>query len=222
MDQIRSWFKGPKRYDDGAAIYLKLGRDEKLKKVFREPESPFKKKMLEDTLKAMLYKRVVQEIKQEEQKAVAIESVGWPEKKWPEERDNTLQALYERWKPKFAEMMSLCSRLYEVALAGKTDQAKEREAGVMVHRILDLDEECDEIYRQREYYLQHQKLPEAEKPMELVVDPLKIPLAYNNELRYIRDYNNKLKKDPANVKAASQLKKHEWARDEYKKILKID
>ena len=222
MDEIREWLKGPKRYDDGATIYLKFGKDPKLKQVFREPESPFKKKLLESTLKAMLQKRVVQEVKQQEKKKVAISNVGWPEKKWPEERDNTLQALYETWKPKFAEMMSLMSRLYDVALAGQTDEAKKQEAGQMAHKILDLDDECDAIYEKRDHYLQHKSLPAEQPLMELVVDPLKIPLALQNEQRYVRDYKNKLKKELGNLKAAEQLRKHEWAVDQYKKILKID
>lgn len=222
MDAIRSWLKGPKHYNDGAALYLKHGTDIKLKRVFREAESPFKKQLLEDTLRKMLQKQVVVEEKQAEQKVVAIASVGWPEKKWPDERDNILQALWEQWKPLFAEMMYLCNTIYDVAKAGETDAAKKIEAGKMAHRILDIDEECDEIYRKRDHYLQHQALPQEEKAMELVVDPLKIPLALQNEQRYVRDYKNKLKKDPTNIKAAEQLKKHEWAVEQYKKILKID
>jgi len=223
MDVIKAWLAGPRRYEDGANLYIQYGRDEKLKRIFREPPSDFKRKKLEAELRSLLQVTTVTRIKEEQQKTVAIKrEASFPERKWPKERDTTLEVLHAKWKPLFAEMMSLMSRIYDVALAGKTDAAKKQEAGAMAHRILDLDDECDDIYRQRDFYLQHKKLPEEQKPMELVVDPIKIPLALANCTRYVRDYKNKLKKDPGNVKAAAQLANYEWAVSEYKKILKIE
>ena len=92
----------------------------------------------------------------------------------------------------------------------------------MAHRILDLDDACDDIYRQRDHYLAHGHLPEEPKPLALVVDPAKMPLALANCSRYLRDYKNKLKKHPDDVRAAAQLAKYEWAVAEYKKILKLE
>lgn len=222
MDVIRQWLDGPKNYEQGAILYIQHGRDEKLKRVFRELASDFKKKKLEEALKGLLTKKAEIASLRSQEKTVAVERTAVADRKWPKEKDATLQALHVKWKPLFAEMMSLTSRIYEVALAGKHDPAKKEEAGRMAHRILDLDDECDDIYRQRDHYIQHKCLPEEPAPLEVVVDPIKWPLELANCTRYVRDYKNKLKNEPGNVKAAAQLAKYEWGVEHYKKKLKID
>lgn len=222
MDDIREWLKGTQNYDAGAKLYLVHGTDHALRRVFSEPASDFKKKKLVEALKALVTKKqsVVKII--ETTKAVAIEHIAVSDRKWPKKKDATLAALHEKWKPLFAEMMSLCSRIYEVAKQGQTDPAMKQEAGRMAHRICDLDDECDAIYQQRDHYQQHGKLPADKGPMELVVDIKKIPLALSNARRYIRDYKNILLKNPGNVKAAEKLKQYEWAFKQYKKQLNLD
>ena len=163
-----------------------------------------------------------QNVRIETTKTVAIAHLSNNVREWPEQMDATLAALKEKWKPLFAELMYLSSSIYEVALQGKTDPAKKQEAGKMAHRIIDLDEECDAIYLKRQHYLTYKTLPEEKKPIELVVDVKKIPKALANSERYVRDYKNKLKKNPADVFAAEKLKQYEWAVGEYKKQLNIE
>lgn len=222
MDDIREWLKGPHNYEAGAKLYLVHGKDNALRRVFSEPASDFKRKKLVEALKALVTKKAAVAKKVETTKAVAIEHISASDRKWPKEKDVTLQALHEKWKPLFSEMMSLSSRIYEVARQGQTDPAMKQEAGRMAHRICDLDDECDAIYTKRDHYLQYQQLPEDKGPMELVVDPKKIPLALSNARRYIRDYKNILQKNPGNVRAAEKLKKYEWAKAEYEKKLNLD
>lgn len=222
MDAIREWLNGPKNYDAGAKLYLMYGKDQALRRVFSEPATDFKKKKLAEELKALLVKKteIVKHVAAT--KEVALERISVADRNWPENLNTTLAALKAKWKPLFAEMMSLMSRIYDVAKAGETDLQKEKEAGAMAHRICDLDDECDAIYAQRDYYLQHNKLPDDRGMMELVVDPMKIPMALANASRYVRDYKNKLRKNPGDVHAAEKLKQYEWAVQQYKIILKID
>lgn len=222
MDNIREWLNGPKNYAEGARLYLIHGKDPALRIAFNEAESPFKKRRLEEALRGLLTRKVVAERKIEETKDTAIRRVAVADRNWPGEMDTTLTALWNKWKPLFAEMMNLSSRLYDVAKAGQTDPAMKVEAGRMAHRICDLDDECDAIYEKRDHYLKYKKLPEEKKPMDLVVDPKKIPLALANTTRYIRDYKNKLKKNPADVNAAKKLEEYEWAAGEYRKQLNLD
>lgn len=222
MDDIHEWLKGNKDYDAGAKLYLMHGKEQSLRRVFSEPVSEFKKKKLVEALTALVTKKVEAAKKIEVTKQAAIEHISVSNRKWPAKKDATLTALHEKWKPLYAEMMSLMSRIYDVALAGQTDSAKKQEAGRMAHRILDLDDECDAIYEQREFYLKHNKLKEEEKPMELVTDVKKIPLALSNAQRYVRDYKNKLLKKPDDVFAAEKLKQYEWAVGVYKKQLNLD
>lgn len=222
MDEIREWLKGPQNYETGAKLYLMYGKDNALRRIFSEPCSDFKKKKLAECLKGLITKKTATDKKITETKEVAIEHISVSERKWPKEKDATLAALHEKWKPVFAEMMSLMSRIYDVAKGGLTDPAMKQEAGRMAHRICDLDDECDVIYQQRDHYQQHGKLPADKGPMELVVDIKKIPLALSNARRYIRDYKNILLKNPGNVKAAEKLKQYEWAKAEYEKQLNLD
>ena len=187
-----------------------------------EPESDFKRKKLIEALTTLVSKKEKAEKKVSETKAVAIERVSVSPRKWPDEMDDTLRALWEKWKPAFSELMNLTSRIYEIALAGTKDPAMKEEAGRMAHRIIDLDDLCDEIYAQRDHYIQFKKLPQEKKPMELVVDPIKMPVALENARRYVRMYKSKLKKNPADVAAAEKIKQYEWAVQEYMKLLKLD
>lgn len=222
MDDIREWLRGSRDYNTGAKLYLIHGRDAKLRRVFSEPVSDFKKKRLVEELTALLTKKVAVVKKVEVTKEKAIEHIAVSDRKWSKQPDATENALREQWKPLFAEMMNLSSRIYEVAKAGQTDPALKQEAGKMAHRICDLDDLCDEIYQKRDHYLKYGKLPAEKKPVELVVDPVKIPVALENAKRYVRMYKNKLKKNPGDVNAAEIIKKYEWAVNEYKRILKLD
>lgn len=222
MDNIRTWLNGPRDYATGAKLYLMHGENAALRRCFSEPASDWKKKKLAEVLTEMLTKKTAVVKKVAVTKEKAIERVSVADKKWPEQMDATVAALREKWKPLFAEMMNLMARIYDVAKLGDIDPAMKREAGQMAHRICDLDDMCDAIYEQRDYYLQHGKLPEEKKPMELVNDPIKMPVALENARRYVRQYRNKLKKNPADVYAAEKLKLYEWAVEEYKRLLKLD
>ena len=221
MEEIRQWLKSPPDYDAGTALYMKYGKDKLLRRVFNEPESDFKKKKLVESLRELLIppSKKILEPRTEIETLIKEPRTDYG---WPEKRDPTEEALWLRWKPLFAEMMNLSSRIYDVALAGGMDTAMKMEAGRMAHRILDLDDQCEDIYGQRDFYIKHKRLPEEKKPMELVVDSKKVPLALLNAKRYVRDYKVKLKKNAADIFAAEQLKKWEWAVSEYERILNLE
>lgn len=222
MDDIREWLSGNRDYDAGARLYLIHGKDSLLKKVFSEPVSPFKKQKLEESLKALLSGKAETVKKIEATKETAIQRVSVGNRRWSEQMDPTETALHNKWMPIYAEMMNISARLYDIALAGTKDASKKEEAGRMAHKILDLDDECDKIYEQRDYYLKHKKLPTEKGEIELVVDPKMIPLALQNAQRYVRQYKNKLSKKPDDVNAAKKLRQYEWAVAEYLKKLNQD
>lgn len=221
-NEITNWLNGPREYYAGAALYLSHGKDPVLKRVFSEPPNDFKRKKLVEALRGLITTQVKVETQVEASKTTVIATEKRAERQWPEQRDETLQALHLQWKPIFAEMMNLMNRIFDVAVLGQSDPYNKILAGQMAHRILDLDDMCDELYAKRDHYLQHGKLPAHETPMELVVDPMKIPLALQNAKRYAREYRAKLVKNPADENAAQQLKKWEWAVGEYEKTLKLN
>lgn len=138
---------------------------------------------------------------------------------WPKELDETLQSLYNDWLPKFNEKKNLQARIYDIALAGQKDPWQKTQAGVMAHRILDLRDEIRKIYKNRDYYLDHEKLLEEKKPIDIPEDRNKWPLTLQNWQRYVREYKSKLKKKPDNEDFKKQLAKYEWGVTELKKLL---
>ncbi len=222
MDDIRKWFNGKRNYLDGVALYVKYGQDEGLKKLFtKEAESAFKKQRLvsalEEILSAGRSEKSPQQKKTLEEFAVRQMNRKWlhdngiedaPEKRWPEQRDEILQSLWLQWKDKFGEMMNLCARVGDLSKEGLKDPNKEQEAGRMGLRILDLDDECEQLYKQRDHYKQHGKLLQDAKPVDISLDPVQWGSKLANHQRYVRRFKKDLLKDPANTEKAELLKKH--------------
>lgn len=216
MEEIRSWVNGERKYTEGVELYVKYGKDQQLKRLFTiEAESDFKRKKLLDALQQLL--KVPTVPKTQLAPVVAIQKTFDNPSKWPAKMDEVVNALFQQWKPMFAERNDLFIRLFTPARAGF-----EAEAGRIAHRILDLDDEIDLLYEKRDQYLEHGTLVEEKKPKTWVVDPIKQAVKLKNHERYAREFKAKLKKDPANVKAAAKLKEHEEAIEFYKQQLKID
>lgn len=226
MQEIRDWLNSTKEYATGVKLYLKFGSDPILKSLFtKEAESQFKRERLFLALKS-IYDNYRKPTTAKAAIQRQVEKQRPPEnfKYWPTVpiSDPVLSALHEQWKPIYAEMMNLSARLHEVAVLGGKDQQKALEACSMAHRVLDLDDQCDEIYAKRDHYYQHGTLPGPLNKPEPVGDPVRWVTLMNNAERYVRQYKNKLKRDPANEKIASQLQKHQEAYSNYRKLLKLD
>lgn len=222
MEDIRQWFNSSKDYNAGAALYLKYGKDLSKKKIFQQAETPFKYELLLKELESILNPDATPPPSEPDIKTESAPEHA-DQNKWPEKMDPVLTALKLKWQPLFSEMISLCNRVGDMAKEGLTDSSKKDEAGRMALRILELDDLCDAIYKDRSFYQQHGALPVKEAyPVEIAVDPAKWPLRLSNHQRYIRDYKAKLAKNPSSASVAATLKKHEWAVDQYKKLLKID
>jgi hypothetical protein len=145
---------------------------------------------------------------------------------WPVEMDETIAALHAQWKQKFLTMVDLQSRLYEVAIAGKTNKAKEKEAGVMALQILDLRDEVIKFYAKRDHYLVNGQLPEEPAKEEKCLDPNLWPLKYENAMKYARNHRAELKKleetDAKYLPKLQLVQKWEAEAEYYRKLLKKD
>jgi hypothetical protein len=217
MDVIRKWINGGRNYQVGVTLYLTFGDDDTLKKLFtQEHETEYKRKRLLAALQELINtkKDAVEPIQsnssrtQEPPPKTDLNS-------WPQEpiSDKVISALKARWRPKFAEMMSLSQRLWDMTTVS--------ERGEAAHRILDLDDQCDEIYAERDFYLAYNRLPDT-RHTESVTDPLKWPQKLANAQRYVRDYRIKCAKYPDNPRFAAKLKQYEEEVKRYKSLLKID
>lgn len=229
MDIIRKWLNGSRNYTDGIKLYSVFGRDDKLKRMFaNEGPSDFKKKKLAEVLQGMLSeqpassapRKTSDKTIKEAPAPVVVQPFVNKDKKWSQQRDEVEEAMYQQWKPLFAEMMNLTARVGDIARLGEKDTLKKIEAGRMALRICDLDDELDEIYLQRDQYLQNGQKPVSFPYGEVCIDPMRMPLKLANHQRYVREYKAKLAQKPDNVKFAEQIKKHQWFVDYYSNKLK--
>ena len=226
METIRLWLNGNRDYAAGVKLFLLYGKDKLLKRLFTEEAcTDYKKKKLIEVLQGMLLENkadATEAATPQKNKIRVVKEEQAPDQEWSKTFDDVEAALHAKWKPLYVEMMDLCSRLGDVSRAGKKYPGKKLEAGKMVFRILDLDDQCDDIYSQRDFYRENKRLPEAKGYGQLCVDPLQVPTKLKNHERYVRQYKTQLSLYPANVEAAKNLQKHEWYVAEYKKILKIN
>lgn len=243
MEAIRIWLNGHRDYKAGVILYNTYGTSNLLKRLFAESgETTFKKEKLVAAFQEMIrgassvtkidtgvQKRPTSGSKFETKKSQPSPGtpqallIKQPHKNpgtgWSREMDDVESALFNEWKPLFSERNDLCSRIGEIARLGEKDKARELEAGVMALRILDLDDQCDQYYSKRDYYLKNKSLP-ADRPYgDPCIDPKLIPLKLENAMKYVRFYKGKLLKDPGNSNFQKQVEKHEWFVQHYKKEL---
>ena len=213
-------------YDAGVQLYMQYGSNATLKRVLsNEEETAFKREKLKEALTQLLTA----------DKSPASHPKSLPQipteqqfKHWPPQpiEDIVLAALYNQWKPLYGEMKSLQHRIDEVAQQGGTDPNKLIEAGQMAIQILNLEDEIDGIYYQRDYYYQNKELPAAATTEEMtIVDPAKWGVELEKYKRYVRRYTKWIADRPNNKNVAnwaSLLKKAMDMVAHYKKLLNID
>lgn len=193
MLAIKNWLNGSRDYDAGVLLYHQYGDDRQMKALFKEFRTPFKEKKLLELLKALMGK--IAEVKVVAKKVQqSIQQETETRHGWPLQLDATLKALYDGWKLKFDETRSLEARLYDVAKKGGDDKNSEMEAGAMAHRILDLRDEIREMYKDRDYYLQHGHFPGKAQSFKPVVNDLKIAERRLTVRRYLTRLKKELEK----------------------------
>jgi len=234
---IRQWLnEGWQNYQAGVKLFLQYASDPALIQVFLEPHSTYKEKLLVRALQDLLVATPAEkdggQVDGGGGQVVETTYPAGSQKSWPAAAttgtDPVLASLHAAWKPVFLEMHSLSQRIYDVALAGLTDTNKRMQACQMVHRMLDLDDQCGAYYAKRDYYLQHGQLPaeaittRGNHTSDPVGDPVRWVTLMKNAQRYIREYKIKLKADPTNLKAAARLQHWQLENNKYKKLLKLD
>lgn len=194
MDIINNWIEGGKNFKVGAAIYQAIGSNEALKRLLRKGRSPIAEKELNKALMAMVGKPA----KKSAPKPAPLEKTPAPNTK-----DSVIEALDAEWKPKYKLMQFYRNRLRKY---GKSNAAKHiNDRAQWAKKVLELEQECMVVWRRRDYYLQHGKLPDVPVvKKQLPTDPLEIGRRVENLKRYIRREGEKLKKDEKNAQAAQR------------------
>jgi hypothetical protein len=216
MEALRKWLNGERTYQVGVKLYLIYSKDQSLKELFtQEHETTYKRDRLVQEIKKLLQPLREEDSVSCDKSASLVTHNIISEGVWPSDpvSDPVLKALKSQWRILFSEMMNLSHRLFDIV--------SDIERGQCAHRILDLDDLCDEIYLKRDYYLLNKVLPDQQDP-EVITDPVKWPMKLKNAERYVRDYTLKCNADPDNEKYAAKLKYYTAVVISYKRLLKIE
>jgi hypothetical protein len=187
MDLIKKWLSGSQNYHVGVVLYKKFGTDDKLKSLFDNKPDKYLIERLQEELSSLLAKP-----------AVILQS---PVKKgyadeMPLSPDPVLKAFHAEWTPLYQRMNYLRHELdkyqgnSQEAIAGR---------GKIAFEVLELEQQCMEIWSRRDHYLQTGNLPSAKtKNKPLPKDPIDIGKKIESLKKNIRRNKQLAKKHPDN------------------------
>ncbi len=198
MELITRWLKGNRNFIIGKSLYASFGKDEALKKLFNQGETPFSKAKLATALEAIL------NTQSSFQPHTSTDSF----KAMPGSNDSVLQAIQNAWKEKYAKMNLLRHELdkYEK----RNDWEAVAKCKTMVKEILELEQEVNQLWDKRDEYLENGKLPGV-KENEFVIpeDPVKLGKLIESLKKNIRRNKLKAKENPNRAEYAALVKDYE-------------
>lgn len=182
MYVIEQWLKGPRNFYVGKAIYQTIGTDKKLLEVLNNGKTPIAEQLLLTALQKHC----------EQPKRVIAQQIEVDAGVMPESNDPVLKSVREEWLKPYQEMNYKRHKLDEYKGDGPDMVAKRK---TLAFEILELEQQCIKIWKKRDHYLQHGKLPDAStSKKELPTDPVELGKYISNLGKNIRR-NKKLMKD---------------------------
>lgn len=175
MRLIENWLKGSRNYYVGIALYKSLpGANQQLIQLLSKGKTPFAEAELVKAFKAMLSKPVVKKQPQPD-----------PElDKMPPSADAVMESIRNEWMPLYMRMNTLRHMLWTIE--GNTPE-KIAQRQPIAFEVLELEQQCIQLWAKRNHYLQHGRLPEAkEVKVQIPKDPIELATLIENIKRNIR------------------------------------
>ncbi|MBG9376974.1 hypothetical protein I5907_12075 [Panacibacter sp. DH6] len=186
-DNIRSWIAGAQNFIIGRTLYQQLGDDDNIKQKLLKGENATTKQLLWNSLENLLREPV--------KEAIIVDSTA---SEMPASDDTVLEALRDEWLPLYTRMNYLRARIDEYGESNDPETITLREP--IAFEILSLEDECEQIWVKRDYYLKHGTLPEFdEKEFVIPSDPKELAKLLQSIPRNIR--RNRLKMQQPGAKA---------------------
>lgn len=211
MDIINNWLNGKRNYYVGVAIYNTFGHDAGLKKLFAT-KSAYAEQKLVEALQGLV------------QKVVTVPQTPKPTPSMPDTADPVLIAIKNEWMPLYVAMNFKRQQLHNYRHihpcscknypdCGHQLSTKEKELNelykktrkTLAFEILDLEQQCQNCWDKRDYYLTHKVLPnqEAKPKFEKPTDPLELGRAVEACKKNIRRNRKKMKDIADNAEYAA-------------------
>lgn len=211
MNSIKEWLHGARNYVMGVALFKAHSSNTVLYEMFAQGFSPYRAERLLQEMEALSSLKVTVALPSVSPTpiALAIREEVLPENIPTHETD----PYREKWLPIYAEMNFLRHNL----LNAKNDQ----ERGELAHKILDMEQQCMNIWHQRDYFLKYKEhLPEINENY-IITDRNELHRKLMNIRTYITKATKKLSDNPEDVKAMSRVVRYREEASRIEKQLEI-
>lgn len=193
-------------------MYNTIGNDQAVKDLISRGETPFAKKLLVEAFEKLIAGS--SKLKAESTPADTETEV------MQDSFDEVLQSLKEKWVKPYQQMNYLRHQLDTPALKAEDDDMNSIEAinhrKLIASTILDLEQECIQVWNERDYYLKHGKLANvAEANLIIPTDPIKLANLISNTTKNIRRNRKAMTDHPAQPQFAQLYNEY---KGKYKQI----
>lgn len=188
MDLLNKWLAGKKNYHVGTVLYDHFGTDKKLKQLFAGNPDVYRIKRLEQAITDLmkLPTSVLVNRKPNEQTDVM-----------PATSDPVLEALRNEWSPLYQRMQYLRHELDRFE-GNSTEVIAQRKP--IAYEILELEQQCMNIWTRRDHYMQHGNLPEVKNNVHVIpTDPAALASLIDTTKRNLRRNKQLAAKNPAST-----------------------
>jgi hypothetical protein len=203
MILIDRWLTGSQNFVVGKTLYDTYGADTALKALFAKGESAFAKQKLYEALASIAAcgKRPV------------IKSTVTTILPMPKGTDGVLVGIEKEWQPKYQRMNLLRHKLDEY---GADNNIEARIAcKALCDEIMQLEQECEAIWKKRDHYEEHGQLPEIkEEQLEIPKDAVQLATLISTLKRNIQRNKKKVLDEPTNPKYPALVKKYQSQLDQ--------
>lgn len=199
MQIIKTWLTGKQNFAVGAIMYRTIGKDQSLKDIFSKGETAASKKLLIQAFERMLQP-------EQEQPTIPAEAKPDDSEVMPDSFDEVLQSLKTKWTEPYQRMNYLRHQLDKDFDDVNSIEAINYRKSI-AFAILQLEQECIKVWKERDYYLKHGKLPNVPETKTFVIpsDPVELANLINSIKKNIRRNRKQLQDNPGDAKYAQLL-----------------
>lgn len=198
MLMIDRWLAGKRNFTAGLLLYDHYGTNTALKNVLAKGETDYSRKLLTEALTEINQAPPKPKV---EDKALRVLEV------MPKGNDTMLEALQEKWKPKYQLMKLKQHQMFAFGDDNSLEtMAKCRE---LAEEILSIEQEVMQIWAERDYYEAHGRLPNnPTKKVQIPTDPVQLAKFIDTCKRQMRRYrySSATNPDHAQILADNKLK----------------
>lgn len=221
MQIIKNWLNGDKNFISGRTLYRALGKDEALKEYFEtHTDNQAHEKLIAAIAELISPQAKISAppntLPQSAPEPLKIEKKAYSaQEHMPDSTNKVLQAIKLQWLKPYKEMCRLQQQLdtygdsnSSLAINFRKDKAA---------MILELEQKCIALWRQRDYVIEHGKLPDSgdENEIEIPSDPIELANLISRVKLNIRQNRNRMIKNPENSNYAAKYLQY---KEQYEKI----